>query len=84
MRKIIKFLIVIFFLGISNFLQSQNETEKVLSIEVKLGFANTFHWNSPIAINTYFEGSRILEQSSNNELQYDNGSVKKNELKINA
>ena len=72
MGKIINFfLIVIFFLGIGNFLQSQTETEKVLSIEVKLGFANTFHWNSPIAINTYFEGGRILEQSSNNELQYE-------------
>ncbi len=71
MGKFFIFSIVIFFLGISNFLQAQSGTEKNISIEVKAGYANTLHWNSPIAIYTYIDGGRVLEQTSNYELQYE-------------
>ena len=71
MNKSIKFLTVVVFLGFINLLHSQTEAEKSWSIEARLGYANTLHWNSPIAIVQYYEGGRILIQSPNNELQYE-------------
>ncbi len=70
MNKIAKFFIVGFFLGFSNFLHSQTEAEKSWSIEARLGYANTFHWNAPIMIFPTIEGGRALLQYPNNELQY--------------